>query len=668
MHRPRGALPRLPRALLLLIGLVTLALGAAVLTAAGTSAAPGTAPRPTADPAAPGDGAGGRRTDDDGNLWDRRHDVGLEDLVPSTAAPQPGGPRGRFAPAPVTLTREGLGHGKVVAGIVGGNLRWIDDADGAWDPGSGRVRARVADLLADAGLRSIRYAGGTVANLFDYRRSMSKVGCQTSGGFAAPHFTAIPAARSGYTVGAQAAFADHARSTTNLMIPMINTTPDRARAFVRAVAKATGQRRITVEIGNEPYLNDQRYWRSGPLDKRLRDYVRGGIRFQQGTAGDDRLYPASGCDLAHPVRADGRAGQVYRPRYAPISLKRVPVIRVAGRTWRYVESLAGAGPRARVFTLNAAHDRIRFGDGKQGARPKGSLRIEYAAGRMPGFTDFYRALQGVPGVDVSVCSSWPTLSFVDLMESSGRGYDCLAVHQYATISGSTAVQAMHRAYMKDGRATNGSLVTLSAAMRDSRRKDAAERFLTVTEFGGFHSSGRHRSLEFLGDLLRGVELVGQVNAGVRISNVSNFDTLLERFGRRYVLSGTAHLEFLVRQLVGQTPVQVTGVPKSLVVAGTRHGPQGSMLVVNTRWQGETRIRLAMPDRAKASCVVTRTLRSAPGEVTRPANARKRPTSVRPVHRSTWTGGPSVRSFPARSITLLTVRPRSGGSCPSAGWP
>ncbi|TYL52152.1 hypothetical protein FXB39_07090 [Nocardioides sp. BGMRC 2183] len=648
MHHRRRTLPRPPRAVAILVALVALTLSAAVLTPAAAT------PDPT--------------TDDDGNLWDRRHGVGLDELVPPTPESGLGGPRGRFAPAPVTLTRDGLGHGKVVPGIVGGNLRWLDDADGAWDPAKRRVRSRVAGLLADAGLRSIRYAGGTVANLFDYRRSMTTIGCQTSGGFAAPHFTAIAAPRSGYSIGAQAAFADHAKSATNLMVPMINTTPERARAFVQAVAKATGQRRLTVEIGNEPYLNDQRYWRSVPLDRRLRDYVRGGTRTQQGTPGDDRLYRASGCDLAAPARANGRAGQTYRTRYTPISLRTPPVIRVAGKKWRYVESLAQAGPRARVFTLNAAHDRIRFGDGKRGARPKGAMRIQYAAGRMPGFSDFYRALQDVPGVDVSVCSAWATLSFVDLMEAGGRDFDCLAVHQYAAIGGSTAVKAMHRAYMTGGRATNGSLVTLADAMRGSRHKGAADRFLTVTEFGGFHSSGRHRSLEFLGDLLRGVELVGQVNAGVRISNVSNFDTLLERFGRSYALSGTAHLEYLVRQLVGQTPVRVTGVPRSLVIAGTRHGPQGSMLVVNTRWKGETRIRLAMPDRAKASCVVTRTLRSAPGKVTRPAGVRQRPTSVRPVRRSTWRGGSSVRSFPARSITLLTVRPRTDGGCPSAGWP
>jgi hypothetical protein len=558
----------------------------------------------------------------------------------------------------LTIGRQSLGVGAVAPGIVGGNLRWLDDADGAWDPRAGRIRPAVARLARRIGVRSIRYAGGTVANLFDYRHAQGRPGCQTSGGFAATAFAPIPARRSGYTIAHQAAFARAAHSATNVMVPMVNTTPADARAFVEAVARATGQTSMVVEIGNEPYAPNQRYWRTPELTQRLDEYIRGGTRQQGGSPGDDRLYRTGGCDLLHPASATGAANQAYRPRYVPISLATPPVVWADGVKWSYVPSLADAGPQARVFTVDPSLSKIRFGDGRHGAKPSGTLRIRYDAGPMPGFAQMYDALQDVPGVDVSVCSSWATRAFVTRMAALRLPYDCLAVHQYAEVPGSSSTHTLFGQYVTGARGTNASLASLRTAMTAADPR----RFLTVTEFGAFTEHGGSGANDFMMDLVQALEYVGQLQSGVRVSNISNFDVLHEEYGDRVSLSGTAYLADMVHAFVGLDPVAVTNPSASLTVAAARSGSRGAVLVVNTRWADGTTTGLEAPGRGGASCGTFRTLAADPGRPTRAARAGQLPTSVQPTSTVTWRSGALRHRFPAHSITLLTFRPRPAGGC------
>ncbi|GAA3817198.1 hypothetical protein [Nocardioides panacisoli] len=586
--------------------------------------------------------------------------VGL--LVLGTTLASPAASHERAHPprgTPVlTISQQSLDVGRVGRGIVGGNLRWLGDADGAYDPATGRIRTDLARLMHRIGLGTIRYAGGTVANLFDYRHATSRPGCQTSGGFAAPQFAAIPAARSGYTIPRQADFARAAHSATNVMVPMVNTTPADAQAFVRAVARDTGQSSVVVELGNEPYAADQRYWRTPDLSRRLDDYILGGTREQTGSAGDDGLYPVGGCDLLHPATANGRAGQTYRPRYLPISLGTPPVVWVGGTKWHYVAALGDAGPRARAFTVDPSLRRIEFGDGRHGAEPRGALRIRYSAGPMPGFAEMYDALKAMPGVDVQVCSSWATTTFVARMAALGLPYDCIAVHQYAAVAGSSSTRKVYRQYVTAAARTNDALGSLRTAMEAS----APDRFLAVTEFGGFTADGHSRAEDFLMDLVQAVEYAGQLRNGVRVSNLSNFDVLHERYGDRFALSGTGYLADMVHAFVGLDPVAVTDPSAGLTVAAARSGARGAVLVVNTRWQGAVTTDLQASGRGGTSCGTFRTLDADPGRPTRAASPGALPRSVRPTTHRTWRSGRLRHRFPARSITLLTFRPEPARGC------
>ncbi|WP_109506653.1 hypothetical protein [Nocardioides speluncae] len=254
-------------------------------------------------------------------------------ITSAAATPAPAGPTA--APPTLTITTTGAGAPPVAAGIIGGNQRWLQDADHALGQ-DGQVRDRIVELAKNAGIKAVRYPGGTVANLFDYRHAVGTPGCQTSGGFAFTQFAPIPAAKSRYTLPRHNTLMKGIGGRTNLMLPMVNTTPERAKAFVRAAAKATGQ--FIVEIGNEPYLGNQRYWRSTDTTQRLDEYIKGGKRLQPTGSGvyknNNGLFDTDNCDLLHPKTADGTANQVYRPRFTPISLDPAPVVTVAGQTWR----------------------------------------------------------------------------------------------------------------------------------------------------------------------------------------------------------------------------------------------------------------------------------------------------------------------------------------------
>jgi hypothetical protein len=277
---------------------------------------------------------------------------------------------------------------------------------------------------------------------------------------------------------------------------------------------------------------------------------------------------------------------------------------------------------------------------------------------MPGFAQVYDALKTVPGVDVQVCSSWATTAFVARMATLGLPYDCLAVHQYAKVDGAGSTRAVYRRYVTAAARTNDALGALRSAMQAT----GPDRFLTVTEFGGFTTDGPSRAEDFMMNLVQAVEYAGQIRNGVRVSDVSNFDDLHEAYGDRFTLSGTGYLADLVHAFVGLDPVEVTDPPASLTVAAARSGARGAVLVVNTRWRGAVTANLQAPGRGGVSCGTFRTLAADPGRPTRAAGPGRLPRSVRPTTRRTWRAGTLSHRFPAHSVTLLTYRPRTADGC------
>ena len=620
--------------------------------------------------------------------------AGLVDSQMSTAVTlRSGATPVQVTPPIVRVTTIPLaGVPRVSAGLIGGNHRWLDNAGGVLNP-DGTLNASVLTLSKRLGLKSVRYPGGTVANLFNWRHDTTSPGCQTSGGYATKAFGPLSASRTRYTIAKHARFLSRVSARTNLMIPMINTSPREARQFVLSVVRHTGARRLTVEVGNEPMYQKQHYWRSAhSLKQRLTQYIDGGRRNQgpgnvaPRDAGYDGLFHVRGCDLRHPVRANGAANQVYRTRYVPISTRMPPQIRIDGRPWRYVKNLRNAG-RGHVFTITHGGTRIRFGDGHgNGARPEGRMRIgpnhPYVAVRQPGYQDFYRALKRLVGTrgitKINVCSGWTSRSFVKAMDARGARYDCLAAHLPATFLGVHTAPAANLTLQRHAARLKSRLLSLRRAERDSPVAGAHRRFVIVTEYGAAHTSYPGLGRKFVSTMYRDRLLMGQMRAGVPIGNVYGFDALFRQTGtdsagdKLYALSSTARMLSLWRRTIGRQPVRVQcsgcTVPGNVKIMATRTGHTVTLMMLNigadsrNTWSP----RFAVANRGRDSCITVRRMRADLGATDLPTRTGGPVPSMRPVLVQRWPAGTAfpnnagLRSIFAHSIELMTISPTAGG--------
>src|SRR5262245_37206617 len=622
--------------------------------------------------------------------------AGLVESQMSTAATlPPGATRAQARPPVVKVTTTRLaGVPRVSAGLVGGNQRWLGDASGVLNS-DGSLNASIVTLSKQLGLTSVRYPGGTVANLFNWRHSATSPGCQTSGGYAAPAYVPIDASRSRYSIAKHARFLSAAHARTNLMIPMINTSPRQARQFVLSVARHTGARRLTVEVGNEPMYQKQHYWRSGhSIKQRLTQYIEGGRRTQGPgnvvvrDAGWNGLFHLRGCDLRNPARANGAANQTYRTRFVPISTRTTPQIRINGRPWKYVKSLRNTGSR-HVFTITHGGSRIRFGDGQgNGAKPEGRMRIDpnhpYVAVRQPGFRDMYGALKGLVGSSgikqINVCSAWTARRFINAMDARGARYDCLAAHMPGHALGGQTAPAAHSRLQRHAAHLINHLLTWRRAERDSPVAGAHRRFVIVTEYGAAHTAFAGVNRKFVSTLYRDRLLMGQLRAGVPIGNLYGFNALFRQTGTNsdsdkvYALSSTARMLSLWRKLAGQRPVRVQcggcTLPGHVKILATRKGRTTKLMMLNIgAGSGSTwSPRFAVPNRGGDSCITVRRMRADLGATDLATDTGGAVPSMRPVIVQRWPAGaafpnvPGVRSIFAHSIELMTISPAPRGGC------
>lgn len=598
--------------------------------------------------------------------------------LPVAAAPAP-----TADPPVLTITDDATGPA-VPSTMVGANQRWNGDADGAWEPATNTRNDRTVRLAADLGIGAARYPGGTVANMFDVD-AMLKGRCQVNAGGAGGDFdwfAEIKRGESEFTLDRSVAFlkaveaadpADRLAPTINLMVPMVNSSPEEARILVERLIDL-GQTTINVELGNEPYLTRQRYWRA--LDKRTRvqQYIEGGVQRQRPGKGayrnNDRLFRADTCDLQHPATSDGSEDQKYRSRFGPFARPpRVWVIR-DGRAaeWTYRADLATARPRAHVFTVPKGSNRVVFGDGTHGAIPAAGagFRIEYAV-RHDGYLDFRAELKDLAadrGATINVCSSWAKTPFLDAI--GDRPYDCLAVHQYANVK------------HKDGKEPDYSVEAWNRLMesarveveqlRELRRRIGGTRFLMVTEFGSLQRAWRRQRFQFGGTILRARLLVSQVRNAAAVSNFSNFSTLFTQTDQGRYLSDSGYLLRMIRRHAGQRPVatSLSGGAAGLSVLATRDGDRATLLVVNHTLETSYLPEIRLEGRSTDYCFGILPMR---GRTNTEASARpgeREPRILGTERWGTWRANDRLeQGFPAHSITQVTLAPKVGTSCPVA---
>lgn len=363
-------------------------------------------------------------------------------LAPSAASAAPDPDR------PPTLSIDARSAGRPIApGFVGANQRYAHNGYQTWNSRKNAPSARVVQNLRASGIETMRFPGGSVANMYDWKRAIgpaSERQCQVDARWGRNGSTGE------YGIDEHMKLARMVRSDTLITVPFAAGTPGDSADLVEYMNARVGedpngdgvdwarermrnQRRLGEplgpyrirrwSVGNEPYLDNQRYWMSDSYRTAMRQYLYGGRRRYE-----DQLV-GRGCKRSEDVsQGTGRSGQRFRVLYPPVR-RGSQTLTVNGAAWTEVDALTPLTAGRNVYTLHDTSGRIAFGDGTNGRRPPNGapIRASYTSVHR-GFMAYSRAMHKAdPTIDV--CSEWGTASFVRL--ASSHRYDCLAAHSYS---------------------------------------------------------------------------------------------------------------------------------------------------------------------------------------------------------------------------------------------
>ncbi len=330
--------------------------------------------------------------------------------------------------------------------LLGVNHHYDHNGFGLWNQVVDAPEPEVVAGARRAGVDSLRFPGGTVASLYDWKRGIGDLEdrpCQVDGALRGDDRR--PPIRDGLAFGSDEfmRFVDLIDAEPLIMVPFVNGTAADAADWVEYMnspADARGNPNGGVdwadlraanghprpygvrrwEIGNELSHGSQRFWMAARAATAVRQYAFGDdVTVRGEPLGKDCDHPAVGSP------SDGGASQVFETLYWPLVGRSVRVT-VARQSWTRVAGLAARGPRAKVFTVSAGAGKIRFGDGTHGAIPPrgATVRATYRLVHQ-GFFDFARKMKAVdPGI--KVCSAWGTNDFLDA--AGRRSYSCLTTH------------------------------------------------------------------------------------------------------------------------------------------------------------------------------------------------------------------------------------------------
>lgn len=345
--------------------------------------------------------------------------------------------------------------------MFGINHRYHNNAYSSWNATEKKIEDKFNAYVKEAKFGSIRYPGGTVSNLFDWKRSIGPAekrkktvhGLPANSEPISPNFGLDEAMTWIYDdVGAEAVWvygmgqgsaADAADLIEYLNAPADGgaTNPNGGVdwAEVRAENGHPEPYGVTrFEIGNEIGYSQQTYWMDGRASgtKWMDTYIDGGrMSFDKNTRTvQDEDWRTSAAN------SNGTANQVRYVRYAPAVEGSVSVY-VGGTQWQIVDSLEGQGAK-NVCTVDETTGKITFGDGTNGNIPQSGQAITaaYQSDR-DGFKAYYQAMKQIAeelDMDIQVyCGSGEQVSFVKKMAEKGYNayYDGVVIHPYSDTNG-----------------------------------------------------------------------------------------------------------------------------------------------------------------------------------------------------------------------------------------
>jgi alpha-L-arabinofuranosidase len=580
-------------------------------------------------------------------------------------------------------------RGRAPTTLLGVNSQYDRNGRRLWNPDTNAPQPAVVNGAIRAGIQAMRFPGGTVANLYDWKRAIGDTrGCQVVGpqpngpGF---HGRAVTRGLD-YGPDEFMTFMEQVGAKPNIMMPFVTETPGDAADWVeymngregtnpnggtawadlRAANGHPAPYRIKWwEIGNEQHHANSRYWMSPNRNKALRQYLFGGSRVITG----EKL----GKNCAHPpagIQSNAAASQTFEALYPPVDPQSFR-LENGGEAWQRVSTseLSTAGPNAHVFTLQAETGRVTFGDGNNGAiPPSGSTVSATYRSVHQGYFAFARRMRAVDP-SIRVCASWGAPAFNRAVH---RRYDCLANHAIVQLTNGkqptwSGPLEGHDVFMLKSN-------SVQTRIRASRRSMPRSTPLLLTEFVALH--GDDRAFPTWGTSVSHAVYMSSLWAAWLNMRIpwGNGDDFLSAGGHRSVLGGqqrTFTADAVTREAIapmfsagGQVlttripgnpvrrPAHAVGSYSGLAVAATRGDGVVRLLVVNRlpRKSVTSRIRLG-----GGHTRGTASIRSVTGPSFTSWNRPDAPPSVVLDTRSKRIGPTGFTyEFPASSTTVFRI--------------
>lgn len=387
-------------------------------------------------------------------------------------------------------------------GIFGINHRYAFNGYGSFDSQTMQIKEEFAELYKQAGFGSLRYPGGTISNLFNWKDTIGPKDervAQIHGFYnntgqhgIAPNFGLSEVAAFVQEYGSELVYvyglgrgdADDAADLIEYLNAEVGSNPNGGTAWAEVRAENGHEEPYNVryfEIGNEMNQGGtdgttaQTYWIDDVNGGALEGYINGGTATftkQYVVARDDWNVSAS--------RSDGSPGQTFYLRYArverdknaddydsftavnPESVR----VYVGDEEWTKTDDLGSAGAGDRVFAVDYKTGAISFGDGEHGAIPASNsqIRADYSVDR-DGFVavseamrntmaqiNAYNAQNGLAEKEIHIYSGYEARNFVTRMHNEGYDdlYDGLTIHPYSgTPSGNSSSEESRKTFYYD---------------------------------------------------------------------------------------------------------------------------------------------------------------------------------------------------------------------------
>jgi alpha-N-arabinofuranosidase len=362
--------------------------------------------------------------------------------------------------------------GVISPGLFGANLLWPYNAEGAFNPKTGRFYPAFISLVRQLGITSVRYPGGTSSDSFQWLRAIGPAGRRQpnepygmqDGKLSSLCCIVDTPVRSSVGPDELGQLLNDINGTGVITVNFVTGTARQAAEWVAYMtapqtrhpsanpaqpsywaalrARDGHPAPYTVpywEVGNEQDGPGQFGWRSGSLvsigphrgpcpsgDTATCLYAFGGtVAFQHEPVG------RFANDIRGCSRSSGAPHQSFYVYFPPV-VPRTQVISVAGQPWQPVRSLAQASPHQQAYQINLATGKVTFGDGRHGAIPPrgATITATYESGPHDGFVQFYTAMKKM-NPQAQICEAEEdNLQFPQIM---GRTYpyDCDELHLYA---------------------------------------------------------------------------------------------------------------------------------------------------------------------------------------------------------------------------------------------